>query len=132
MAPRLNFACELASRALVDLFADGSVVEQLVGLGASVTLGLLDLSSERAAEARRLTAAGISVYAWLLLPTEEGYWFSANNAPFAAARYEAFRAWTAEHKLAWAGVGIDVEPDFREIQRLLADRWAVVPTLLHR
>jgi hypothetical protein len=132
MAPRLNFACELASADLVALFADGTVVEQLVGMDASVTLGLLDLSPERADAARRLTAAGIPVYAWLLLPTEQGYWFSANNAPFAVARYDAFRAWTAEHKLAWAGVGIDVEPDFREIQRLLADRWALVPTLLRR
>jgi hypothetical protein len=136
VAPRLNFACELAADDLTALFADGMVVEQLVALGASVTLGLLDLSAERAAVVRRLNAAGIPLTAWLLLPLDEGYWFNANNAPLAAARYDAFHAWSAEHGLVWAGVGIDVEPDTREIQHLLGGprgpRWPLALTLLRR
>jgi hypothetical protein len=32
----------------------------------------------------------------------------------------------------WDGVGMDVEPDTREIQRVLADRRALIPTLLRR
>jgi hypothetical protein len=81
---------------------------------------------------QRLNRAGIPVTAWLLLPLDEGYWFNANNADLATARYSAFRAWSTEHGLVWAGVGIDVEPDTREIQRLLANRWALVPTVLRR
>jgi hypothetical protein len=132
MAPRLSFACELAASDLTALFADDAVVEHLVALGAGVALGLLDLSPERAAVVQRLNRADIPVTAWLLLPLDEGYWFNANNAPLATARYSAFRAWSAEHGLVWAGVGIDVEPDTREIQRLLANRWALVPTVLRR
>jgi hypothetical protein len=132
MPPHLSFACELASDDLTKLFADGSVLEQLVGLTASVTLGLVDLSAERAAIVRRLNAARVPVFAWLLLPVDQGYWFNANNAPLAASRYDAFRAWTAEYGLVWEGIGIDVEPDLREIQRAVARRWALVPTILRR
>jgi hypothetical protein len=132
MAPRLNFACELESSKLAELFADGSVVESLRALGASVTLGLVDLSAERAAIVRQLNADGIPVFAWLLLPQEQGYWFGANNATCAEFRYGAFRAWTAEYSLVWAGVGIDVEPDMREIQSLVSGHWAVLLTLLRR
>jgi hypothetical protein len=132
MAPRLSFACELGSDELTKLFADGSVLDQLVGLKASVTLGLVDLSAERAAIVRRLNAARVPVFAWLLLPVDQGYWFNANNAPLAASRYDAFRAWTAEHSLAWEGIGIDVEPDLREIQRAVANRWSLAPTILRR
>ncbi len=132
MAPRLSFACELAAADLTALFADDAVVAHLVGLGASVTLGLLDLSAERAAVVQRLNGAGIPVIAWLLLPLDEGYWLNANNAPSATARYSAFRAWSTEHGLVWAGVGMDLEPDTREIQRFLANRWALLPTVLRR
>jgi hypothetical protein len=132
MAPRLSFACELAAADLTALFADDAVMDHLGVLRAGVALGLLDLSPERAAVVQRLNRAGIPVTAWLLLPLDEGYWFNANNAPLATARYSAFRAWSAEHGLVWAGVGIDVEPDTREIQRLLANRWALVPTVLRR
>jgi hypothetical protein len=132
MPPRLSFACELASDDLTKLFADGTVLGQLVGLKASVTLGLVDLSAERAAIVRQLNAAHVPVYAWLLLPVDQGYWFNANNAPLAASRYDAFGAWTAEHGLVWEGIGIDVEPDLREIQRAVANRWSLLPTILRR
>jgi hypothetical protein len=128
----MNFACELATNDLSALFADGTVVQQLAELGASVTLGLLDLSPERAAVVRSLNTAGLPVYAWLLLPLDQGYWCNVNNAPQAARRYADFRVWTAEQELQWDGVGIDVEPDTREIQRLLANRWTVVPAILRR
>ena len=58
---------------------------------------LVDLSPERAEVVRRLNAAGVPVIAWQLLPEEQGYWYNMSNAPSAAARYSAFRAWTAEH-----------------------------------
>src|SRR5579859_6377136 len=117
MPPRLSFFCELDPGDLTALFEDGSVVEQLVALQATVGIGLRDLSPERAAVVTRLNAAGIPVIAWLLLPLDQGYWFNANNADFASARYDAFRAWTAEHNLKWDAIGIDVEPDTREVER---------------
>ncbi len=117
--PKLTFACELASAELQVLFSDHSVIEELLALQAGVSLGLLDLSPERAAVVQQLNTEGIPLTAWLLLSKEDGYWFNADNAPQAAARYADFKAWTDEHDLQWAGVGIDIEPDFNELQQLM-------------
>lgn len=130
--PRLTFFCELEAGALRALFADPAVLEHLVALKASVSLGLVDLRPERAAVVHRLHAAGVPVIAWLLLPAEQGYWFNLDNAPQAAARYEAFREWTATHGLRWDGVGLDIEPDLHELRRLLAGGWLQRLALLRR
>jgi hypothetical protein len=133
VAPRVDFACELQSDALQTLFADPTVVDDLVALKAGVVLGLLDLSLERAAVVQQLNEAGIPLTAWLLLPKDEGYWFNAANAPQAAACYRDFRVWTAEHGLQWDGVGMDIEPDFYEFQQLLSPgRWRLLPRMLRR
>jgi hypothetical protein len=129
---RLTFFCELEAGPLEALFADPAVVEHLLALRASVSLGVLDLAPERARVVRRLNQAGVPVIAWLLLPRAEGYWFNLDNAPQAAARYEAVRAWTAEHALRWDGVGLDIEPDIHDLQRLLKSRWRLLPALLPR
>ncbi|NOZ27396.1 MAG: hypothetical protein GXP39_05000 [Chloroflexi bacterium] len=130
--PRLTFFCELEADALQELFSGSKVINDLKALDASVSLGILDLSSERAKVVRRLNKAGIPVIAWLLLPKSQGYWFNQNNASQAAARYVAFKAWTAEHDLRWAGVGLDIEPDFREARQLAVNRWQVLPRVLRR
>lgn len=130
--PELTFFCELETPALEALFADADVITDLVTLKASLSLGILDLSPGRAAVVRRLNEAGIPVIAWQLLPKEQGYWFNLGNAPQAFNRYANFKAWTAEHNLQWAGVGIDIEPDIREAQTLLEDKWRLAPNLLQR
>ncbi len=118
--PRLTFFCELDSANLQAFFADATVLDDLTALGAGVSLGLVDLTPERAAVVRRLAEAGVPTVAWLLLPPKEGYWFNLDNAAQAAARYTAFLAWTREHGLRWAGVGLDIEPDLRDLTRLLS------------
>ncbi|MFL5348628.1 MAG: hypothetical protein ACJ8AT_27850 [Hyalangium sp.] len=130
--PRLTFFCELGAGPLQALFADPALLEHLAALRASVSLGLLDLSEQRAAVVRRLHEAGIPVIAWQLLPAEQGYWFNLDNAPQAAARYTAFRQWTAAHQLRWGGVGLDIEPELHELRRLLARGWRELPALLRR
>jgi len=131
-APRLTFYCELANAPLQALFAQEDVIPALRGLEASVSLGLLDLSPERAAVVKRLNQAGIPLVAWLLLPPEQGYWFNVDNAAEAAARYQAFRDWTAEHGLRWARVGLDIEPDIRQLRQLAGRPWRLALTLLGR
>ncbi len=130
--PRLTFFCELGAEPLQALFAEPAVTEYLVAMSACVSLGLLDFTPERAAVVRRLSQAGIPVIAWQLLPAEQGYWFNQDNAPQAAARYTAFREWTEGHHLRWDGVGLDIEPDIHELQRLLAGGWRRLPALLPR
>jgi len=131
--PRLTFACELEMDALQALFADSAVVDDLAALEASVALGILDLTSERASVVRRLNQTGIPLIAWQLLPKEEGYWFSAGNARQAAARYNDFKAWTDEHGLQWTGIGLDIEPDMREVQMLTGKKWRqLLPRVLRR
>ena len=81
---------------------------------ASLRVGLIDLSKERTETIQKLNRAGIPVYAWLLLPEEEGYWFYMNNGDKAVKRYAEFKKWSEENRLKWAGLGIDLELDFND------------------
>lgn len=127
--PGLTFFCELESTALQALFAEPTVLGELKALEAGVSLGLVDLSPERAAVVRRLNEARVPTVAWLLLPREQGYWFNLGNAPRAVERYTAFLAWTREHGLRWDGVGLDIEPDLHDMQRLLQGGGGLVSSL---
>jgi len=91
-------------------------------LDAAVSLGILDLSDDRADVVRRLNNAEIPVIAWLLLPEEEGYWFNIDNYEQAAARYVSFKAWTTHHDLKWAGVGVDIEMDIQDLRRIMEQK----------
>lgn len=132
MDAKLTFFCELETEPLQALFADASVIEDLKELGASVSLALLDLSPARAAVARRLQDAGIPIIAWLLLPKTEGYWFNSNNVSQALACYMDFKTWSAEYRLDWQGVGVDIEMDLRELEGLLNDPARTLPGVLRR
>ena len=127
----LTFACELPADRLVSLFDDETVIDHLAALEAKVSLGILELSPERATVVQKLNEAGVPVVAWLLLPKSQGYWFNADNGPKAVARYAAFQLWTAEHGLVWHGIGVDIEPDIHLMESLVAGNVAkVLPRLL--
>ena len=130
--PMLTFFCELEAAPLRELFATPGVVEDLAALGAGVSLGLVDLGPERAQVVQRLNQEGIPVTAWLLLPMAQGYWFHAGNVEQATARYDDFRAWTLEHGLRWEGVGLDIEPDIRELRRWMEGGWRQMGEILPR
>lgn len=114
--PTLSFFCELRGPELVRLFADEALIPLLLRLGATVTIGLVDLSRERAEVVRRLNRMGVPVAAWLLLEEESGYWFNAHNAHEAWERYGDFIAWTRAHGLRFERVGIDIEPNIDEVR----------------
>ena len=84
--PRLTFFCELEPGPLRALFADSTVIEDLAALQASLILGVLDLSPERAAVVARLNEAGIPVIGWQPLPKEQGYCGSTSGTPPRRAR----------------------------------------------
>lgn len=132
--PKLTFFTELDSEGLTALFSDSAIIKTLNSLDAAISLGILDLSDARAKVVKKLNKAGIPVIAWLLLPKDEGYWFNTGNYPQAAARYEHFLEWTGAHKLEWAGVGLDIEPNINDFIQLRDKKQAhkVAATLFHR
>ena len=69
--PHFSFFCELQGKAFNELFADSSLINQLVKMKASVRVGLHDFSPERTLTIQKLNQAGIPIVAWLLLPEED-------------------------------------------------------------
>jgi hypothetical protein len=120
--PNITFFTELPKKELEDLFDDKTLIEHLKNLDASLSLGILDLSDERAEVVRKLNQAGIPVTAWLLLPEEEGYWFNIDNYKQASARYVSFKAWTTQHDLHWQGVGLDIEVNINELRFIMEEK----------
>src|SRR5690349_3965161 len=121
--PDLTLACELESQPLQELFARPEVIDFLQATHSTVSLGILDLSEQRAAVVKYLNQSEVPVTAWLLLPKDQGYWFNLDNYPQALARYESFKRWSDEHGLQWARIGLDIEPDLREMKTITAHRW---------
>ena len=127
--PHLTFFCELAATELEQLFESPTLIPTLRRLGASVALGLVDLSDERAKVVQRLNREGIPVSAWVLLPEHSGYWLNATNLEAAWARYRGFRAWTDEHLLIFDRIGIDIEPNLHEVRAVRQNPFALLPLL---
>lgn len=129
--PNLTFFCELDVAPLQSLLNE-QMIADLKAMNARLSMGLRDLSSERAKIVQRLNKAGVPLVAWLLLPEEEGYWFNLRNAPHAAHRYHEFREWTERNGLKWVGIGLDIEPDMREFENLKNRNWRSIPTYFTR
>ena len=132
--PKLTFFTELDSERLAELFSDSAMIKTLQSLDAAISLGILDHSDARAKVIRKLNKAKVPVIAWLLLPKDEGYWFNTGNYPQAVTRYQNFISWTKAHKLVWAGVGLDIEPDINDFARVKEDKQVgkFAATLFHR
>ena len=129
---QLTFFCELATPELQSLFNTPELINDLQELNAGLSLGILDLSGPRAEIVRRLNQANIPVTAWLLLPESEGYWFNLDNVVQASKRYLKFKAWTQKYELQWARIGLDIEPDIREMKAILSGRWQLLPMMIKR
>jgi hypothetical protein len=130
--PHLFFACELATDLLGAFFSDPAIAGNLKELNAGVALAIKDLSPERAQVVRRLNEAGIPTIAWLVLPMDQGYYLNAENAAEAGARFIAFEKWTADNRLRWAAVGLDIEPNFSDFAEMRAHKLRFAATLLRR
>jgi hypothetical protein len=115
---RLSFFNEQDSPELSELVGDAAVLKELHALRAQVTMGLRDLSDERAFAVRRLCDEGVPVGAWLLLPREQGYFATYDNVEAVEARVDAVLRWAARHHLDLTSLGFDFEPDLRELDAL--------------
>ena len=130
--PRLTFFVELAAEPLAALLARPEVIPFLAEQGCALSMGLLDLSPERAAWVRRLESSGVPVTAWLLLDVADGYWLNADNAHVAAARWRETRDWAEREDLRLRRVGLDVEFPRSESQGVLRDRRRAVLGMFRR
>lgn len=131
--PQIEFACcDRGIEQMQSLFADGDVIASLNDLHAQVAIAILDFTPVRADLVHRLNQAGIPVTAWILLSKAEGYYLNADNAPAAAARVAAFEDWTSDNGLKWAGLGLDIEPNFAVLGALKTHRRRLIAALLRR
>jgi hypothetical protein len=133
VAPRLFFACcDHGLGEMRSLFADPRVIANLKDLHAGIGVAIPDFSPERAELVRRLNRAGVPVVAGVLMSPEEGYYFNAENATEAPARFAAFDAWSRDQGLRWDAVALDIEPNFAELAALKGEGWRLYTTLLRR
>ena len=133
--PRLTFFVELDAERLAALVATPEVVPFLVELGCAVSMGLVDLTPERAAVVRRLESSGVPVTAWLLLDVQDGYWLNADNADNADRATERWRetaAWAASEGLGLQRVGLDIELPRTESEGAIANRRHAFFSMLRR
>jgi hypothetical protein len=124
-ATSLTFACELDGERLAQLFADRRVIGDLKALDARVTMMVSDFSPQRVDVIKRLNEAAVPVVGIPLFPAAQGYYFTVDNAPRAASRYELWREWSARNGLVWDCVGLDIEPEARFYEQIMANPWGL-------
>ncbi|MFL5806183.1 MAG: hypothetical protein ACJ8CR_31190 [Roseiflexaceae bacterium] len=107
--PRMFFFTELDGPALLELLGRPGLLELLAAQRYGIALSVARLDEPRARAARLLSARGVPLVAWLLLPPEKGFAFNLQNYPQAIAHYRMFRAWALEHDLDFEAVGLEIE-----------------------
>jgi hypothetical protein len=117
--PALFFFNEQDSDSLVATFSP-DVITQLSLLNAGVAMGLRDLTAARAEVVRQLNDAHVPVTAWLLLPRDEGYFATHTNVEAVERAYARLVEWARAHHLRITGLGLDFEPDIRQLDELMA------------
>lgn len=111
--PYLVFACDNNPDQFPSLFTP-ELIADLKSLGAGVGLSTIDFSPARTQLVQRLNAAGIPVHAGIALPSDQGGYANAGNAPQVLAAFNAFDQWSTENHLKWQAVGLDIEPNLSE------------------
>lgn len=108
MHPRLTFFVELADGEL-DRLLQPELLHVLEQRGASLAVGMLDLTDLQAVAVRRALAAGVPVTAWLLLDRADGYWLTLDNFAATHRRWLQTLAWMRANGLQIQRIGLDVE-----------------------
>ncbi len=131
--PKLFFAC--CDQGIVDLeswVSNSEVISELQELHAGLAVQVGDFSDARAQAVRKLNAAGIPLTAWFVLTGEQGYYLNSDNAAQAAERFAKFEKWSRANDLHWDGVGLDVEPNFQQLQALGGHKWQLTRLMVRR
>jgi hypothetical protein len=125
--PHLFFACcDQGIQETIALVSNAGMIAQLKTLNAGIAFAVSDFDPERALAVRRLNETGIPLVAWIELPAEQGVYMNADNATQASQRFDEFENWTEQNQLRWAGVGLDIEPNFGGFR---GGKWQILKTL---
>jgi hypothetical protein len=130
--PRLTFFVELPSPALEQLFRTPGLVDFLARNRCGVSMGILDLTAERAAIVRELESRQVPVTAWLLLDVEHGYWLNADNPERGRERCRETVAWAEREGLRLHRIGLDIEFPRSDGDLLAREGARALLTLLRR
>ena len=131
--PQLFFAC--CDQGISDLqswMSNPEVISQLQELHAGLAVEISDFSAERAQAVRKLNEANIPLTAWMVLSREQGHYLNGFNAPEAEERFTQFEKWTRENGLKWGAVGLDIEPNFQQLQEVHKHKGAFIWLLTKR
>ncbi|HKS83010.1 MAG TPA: hypothetical protein VJR23_16015 [Candidatus Acidoferrales bacterium] len=112
---------------MIALVSNAGMIAQLKTLNAGIAFAVSDFGPEHALAVRRLNEAGIPLVAWIELPADQGVYMNAGNAAQASERFDEFEKWTAQNQLQWAGVGLDIEPNFGSFR---GGKWHILKMLV--
>jgi hypothetical protein len=129
--PYMVFACDNNPDQFPSLFTPGLIAD-LKSLGAGVGLSTIDFSPERTQLVQRLNAAGIPVHAVIALPSDQGGYANAGNAPQVLAAFHAFDQWSMENHLEWEAVGLDIEPNLSDFAAARKHKLQLIGLVLRR
>ena len=129
--PKLFFACcDQGAADMQSWISNPKIIAQLKDMHAELAFSISDFSPARTQAIEQLNQDGIPLVAWLMLPADQGGYMNAQDAPEAARRFVQFQAWTQQNHLRWVGVGLDIEPNFRQLQaeakHKLRFRWLMI------
>lgn len=117
---RLSFFNEQRGVDALALVRREGVVDTLRALGARVTMGLVDVSDDRAEAVQVLRDGGVPVDVWLLLERADGYFATPENAVKVEARVAQLLEWSSRHGVKFTSLGFDFEPDLRDLDSFFA------------
>jgi len=125
--PLLTFFCELDQEMVETFFQNDTLMQLLKQIpNLSVSMGIRDLSYERASAVKILNQNNISVIGWILLPKADGYWLNMDNAKNGTPRFLDIMNWTKTYDLEWSSFGLDLEVDMRNEEEFQNDQWIIL------
>lgn len=112
--PELTYIYDYPATALAEHLSDTAVAHLAVHQ-RRVCLSIRDVSALRAECVRALNRAQVPVVAWLTRDEAEPQrFYRFSDAVAIEERYHAFQAWSLQHGLKWAALGLEIEPDLHD------------------
>ena len=117
--PHLIFFNELQENQVAGFFDNNTLISNLQMLNATVAVGTIDLSYNRAQAINILCSNNISIVLCILVPWNLGYWDNMDNYNIVVnKRFQNIQIWLANYSISEKncidGYGLDLEFDTRD------------------